>query len=113
MLKENDRNSHPDAALSEVVRRLVEAYHPDRIYLFGSRARGDSGLDSDYDILIVVPDETPHQLQRSRRAYEVLRGTGIAVEVHVVRRSAFESRLTLRSSLPSIVISEGKLLYAG
>ena len=46
-----------DAALSEVVRRLVEAYRPERIYLFGSVARGDAGPDSDYDIMVVVPDD--------------------------------------------------------
>jgi predicted nucleotidyltransferase len=37
-----------DAILQEIVRRLVDLYHPDRIYLFGSSARGDAGPDSDY-----------------------------------------------------------------
>ena len=32
-----------DAALSEVVRRLVVAYRPQRIYLFGSVAGGTPG----------------------------------------------------------------------
>ena len=41
--------SADDPVLPEVVRRLVEAYHPLRIYLFGSAARGDAGPDSDYD----------------------------------------------------------------
>ncbi len=39
----------PDALLAEVVRRLIEAYQPERIHLFGSKARGDDGPDSDYD----------------------------------------------------------------
>ncbi len=30
-----------DPVLGEIVRRLVEAFHPERIYLFGSKARGD------------------------------------------------------------------------
>jgi predicted nucleotidyltransferase len=29
-------------ALDEAVRRLVEVFHPERIYLFGSQARGDA-----------------------------------------------------------------------
>ena len=37
--------------LAEAVRRLVEALQPERIYLFGSRARGDAHQDSDYDFL--------------------------------------------------------------
>ena len=46
-----------DPKLAEIVRRLVEAYQPERIYLFGSMARGDAGPDSDYDLLVLVPDE--------------------------------------------------------
>ena len=34
--------------------RLVAEYQPERIYLFGSKARGDAGPDSDYDIMLVV-----------------------------------------------------------
>ena len=40
-----------EATLAEAVRRLVEALQPGRIYLFGSRARGDAHQDSDYDFL--------------------------------------------------------------
>ena len=39
-----------DVRLAEIVRRLAEAYQPERIYLFGSKARGDEGPDSDYDL---------------------------------------------------------------
>jgi hypothetical protein len=41
-----------DPTLAEIVRRLVETFQPLRIYLFGSKARGDAGPDSDYDLLI-------------------------------------------------------------
>ena len=37
-----------DGKLDELVRRLRDAYAPDRIYLFGSKARGDDGPDGDY-----------------------------------------------------------------
>lgn len=45
-----------DAKLAEVVRRLIEAYDPEKIYLFGSKARGDAGPDSDYDLMVIVPN---------------------------------------------------------
>lgn len=48
-----------DSVLSEIVRRLVIAYRPERIYLFGSRGRGQTGPDSDYDLLVVVADDAP------------------------------------------------------
>lgn len=101
-----------DPVLAEVVRRLVEAYRPERIYLFGSVARGDAGPDSDYDILVVVRDDAPEERRRSRLAYEVLWGTGVAADVLVWSLGQFESRVHLASSLPATVIREGKLLHA-
>ncbi len=59
------RRSDP-SPLAEAVRRLVKAYRPERIYLFGSVARGDPGPDSDYDLLVVVPDDAPPERRRSR-----------------------------------------------
>ena len=58
--------------LTEIVRRLVKANAPDRVYLFASKTRGDTGLDSDYDLLLVVRDDAPPEQRRSRLAYEVL-----------------------------------------
>jgi len=52
-----------DPKISEIVRRLVGFYRPERVYLFGSVARGDAGPDSDYDIMVVVADTTPRIVQ--------------------------------------------------
>ena len=100
-----------DPILAEVVHRLVAAYRPDNIYLFGSVARGDAGPDSDYDLLIVVPDDASPERRRSRLAYEVLRGTGTAADVLVCTRSYFEQRRLLKASLPGTVLREGRALY--
>jgi hypothetical protein len=65
-----------EPALAEIVRRLVDAYRPHRIYLFGSIARGERGPDSDYDLMVVVPDDAePHRLG-SGLAYQALRACG-------------------------------------
>mgnify|MGYP001147723745 CR=1 FL=1 len=100
-----------DAALAEIVRRLVEAYQPERIYLFGSKARGDAGPDSDYDLIVIVPDDAPPERRRSRLAYEALRGAGTAADVLVCTHSYFERRRFLKASLPGTVLREGRLLY--
>src|SRR5215510_14184595 len=41
--------------LSEVVDRIVRKFHPIRIILFGSWARGSAREDSDLDLLVVLP----------------------------------------------------------
>jgi uncharacterized protein len=99
-------------ALAEVIRRLAETYHPLAIYLFGSRARGDQRAASDYDLLVVVPDDAPEELQNSRRAYECLRGVGKAVDVLVCTENYLSSRKRIRTSIPARVMREGKVLYA-
>lgn len=99
-------------ALARIIDRLIETYEPERIYLFGSKARGDYGPDSDFDLLVVVPDNAPEDRQRSRLAYDQLWGTGTAADVLVWTRGRFESRTHLRASLPATILREGRLLYA-
>jgi excisionase family DNA binding protein len=101
-----------DPVLVEIVRRLTEAYEPERIYLFGSAARADTDENSDYDVLLVVPDDAPPERLRARIAYEALWGLGAAVDVVVWRRGAFEARAEAPTSLPAIVLREGVLLHA-
>jgi len=110
MAETPDRVSDPK--LVELLRRLVPAYQPERVYLFGSRARGEAGPDSDYDLLLIVPDDAPPERRRSRLAYEVLRGTGVAADVLVCTRAWFDSREGLKASLPGTVLREGRLLHA-
>ena len=101
---------YPD--LAEVVLRLVAAYQPERIYLFGSVARGEASPDSDYDLLVIVPDDAPPERKDSALAYQAIRGTGIAADVLVCTHSYFEARRHLRASLPGVILREGRLLHA-
>jgi predicted nucleotidyltransferase len=101
-----------DPTLAEITRRLVETYRPERIHLFGSHARGTAGADSDYDLLVVVPDDAPPALRRSTRAYEALWGLSTSGDILVWTHTAFAERLHLRASLPSTVEREGRLLYS-
>jgi predicted nucleotidyltransferase len=100
-----------DPALAEVVRRLSEAYHPEKIYLFGSTARGDAGPNSDYDLMVIVPEDAPPELRSEDLAYRTLRGTGTAADVLVWSRNNFDRQLHLKASLPSTIVREGKILY--
>ena len=56
----------PDVPRVEVPGRLlacvVDAWDPLEIWLFGSRARGDAREHSDWDLLVIVPDDAPEQL---------------------------------------------------
>ncbi len=100
-----------DAVLADIVERLLRAFQPEQIHLFGSKARNEAGRDSDYDLMVIVRDDAPLEQRRSRRAYEALRGTGIAADVIVCTRERFISRLHVVASLPATIVREGTLLY--
>lgn len=99
-------------ALARIIERLVEAYRPDRIYLFGSKARGDCGPDSDFDLMVVVPQTAEPGCRLAQQAHSLLWDIGTATDVLVWSKRAFESRLHLKASLPATIVREGRLLYA-
>ncbi len=106
------RSRSERATLEEAVRRLVEALHPDRIYLFGSRARGDWTEDSDYDFMVVVAESASPRHDRAQQAYASLWGVDAAVDVLVWTRDEFDRQATVVASLPAAIVREGRLLYA-
>ena len=53
-----------EEVLQQMVHAIVREVNPERIYLFGSHARGEAGRHSDVDLLVV--EREPFGLQRSR-----------------------------------------------
>jgi predicted nucleotidyltransferase len=99
-------------AIEEITRRLVEFYSPVRIYLFGSEARGDAGLDSDLDFLVVVPDDVSPAKLKTGEVYSFVSGTGYAKDIIPWRKTDFEARAAhVVASLPATVVREGRILY--
>ena len=107
-----NQNSYQQT-LSESVRRLCGSLPAERIYLFGSHARGEANEDSDFDFLVVVRDSPLPRYQREQKAFRALCGMGIAKDVIVFTRREFERGLQVVTSLPATVAREGKLIYGG
>jgi len=101
-----------DPKLREMIRRLVDSFQPEAIYLFGSVARGVGGPNSDYDLLVVVKASDLPTYQRNKRAFRALCGVGAAKDVIVLTRDQFDRKLKVASSLAATVAREGRLLYA-
>ena len=99
------------AVRKEVVRRLVDEFHPETIYLFGSHAWGKPNNDSDMDLLVIVARSRQRPIQRAVRAQRSLRGVKAPVDVLVKTRKEFERYTSVRASLEAQITREGKLLY--
>src|SRR5690242_1393065 len=70
-----------------VVQTLVERFSPDKVVLFGSRARGDARPDSDLDVMVVFND-LPREAKRDRAKdlYRALIPAEMPVEIVVANR---------------------------
>ena len=96
--------------LGEAVRRLVEAAHPRRIILFGSRARGDAHGDSDVDLLIVLA-EVEDRVAEMVRLTRVLRGLILPAELLVVSQAMYDDWSEVPGTVYYDARREGQILY--
>jgi predicted nucleotidyltransferase len=97
--------------LNEIVQRLVNALHPEKIYLFGSHAYGQPNDDSDVDLFIIVNDSDLPPRMKAVEGYRALRGILVPKDIKVVTQSTFEKRSHWLSSIERVVADKGKLLY--
>ncbi|HEY4129552.1 MAG TPA: HEPN domain-containing protein [Gemmatimonadaceae bacterium] len=72
------------------MRAIVVGVRPTRVILFGSRARGDAKVDSDYDLVVELPFERERYWPIHSRVVEALSGARRGVEVDIVLRSPGE-----------------------
>jgi predicted nucleotidyltransferase len=93
------------------VKKLVEAYEPKAVFIFGSFAWGTPGPGSDLDLLVVVEhsEETPYN--RILKGLKSLRGLKIPRDVLVYTKDEFEDLAKDRASLCYKIKHEGIKAY--
>ena len=101
----------PPLVHKEIIRRLVDEFHPETIYLFGSYAWGQPTEDSDMDFMVIVPESEENPIQRAVRAQRSLKGVRAAVDVLVKTPQEFQRYAAVKASLEAQILREGKLLY--
>ena len=99
-----------DEVLDEIVRRIVEVADPDKIILFGSRARGEARNGSDYDILVVGDTAEPYS-RRTVPVYLSLSGLGISKDVVWWTPEEIDEWRNVRVHFITAVVREGLVIY--
>ncbi|RYE91931.1 MAG: nucleotidyltransferase domain-containing protein [Myxococcales bacterium] len=77
--------------LRVLLERIEARFHPEQVWLFGSRARGEASPDSDWDLLVVVPDSLLDVDLDPVVAWRLQRGSGVRADVIPCRASEFRS----------------------
>lgn len=97
--------------IEPLIARVVERLAPEEIWLFGSRAEGRARPDSDYDLLVVLPDSAPEQALDLQRAWELTCGLGVAADLVPCTRSEFEEEKEAVGTLASAAFRRGRRVY--
>ena len=98
--------------ISPILDRVIERWQPLQIWLFGSRARGEGGPDSDWDLLAVVPDcPDPADFDDPMTVWRVKRQPNVPSDLVVYRASDFEEDRTVPNTLAYAVRLDGVLIY--
>src|SRR5438874_8000935 len=99
-----------ESLIAEITEKIVRAFHPRRIILFGSHARGDARASSDIDLFVEMESEdTP--LDRYCKVIRLFRGRSWPMDLIVMTPEEVKER---RGSLVSIVpaiLREGRVLF--
>ena len=97
--------------LDEIVARLVTAFRPRSVVLFGSWATGHATADSDLDLLVIAESDEPVHV-RMARAQRALRGLTTPADVFVHTPAEVERFGQWLSHTIAIALREGREIYA-
>jgi len=91
--------------------RIAHEFHPDRIVLFGSHARGTAGEDSDVDLLVIMPFEGKAVAKSVEIRLKVR--PGFPVDLLVRTPEKVRERLAMGDGFMREILETGKVLYEG
>ncbi len=100
-IAKQERVAHVIASLKE--------YDPQRVILFGSRARGDDDEYSDLD-LVIIKETEERFLDRLERVYELVKPT-FAMDVLVYTPQEFAEMQERDNPFIEMVLKEGVVIY--
>ena len=100
----------PDKKLTEIIEKILQVIQPDKIILFGSRARGDAKPDSDYDLLI-IKSGLKNIIKIEQNIYKNLFGIKANVDIIVRTPELIEENKNIVGSLTKQAMKDGILIY--
>lgn len=99
-----------ESAIQQAVDRIAARFHPYKIILFGSWARGQGGADSDADLLVVMPVDGSKR-QQAVQIDLALEGIPIPIDLIVVTPEEVEKYRETIGTIIREAVREGKVLY--
>jgi len=99
-----------DSKLREIIKRIVDGSDPDKIILFGSRAKQKNKEYSDYDIC-VLKKNIANRRKLAQKIYQDLFGVGASVDIVVETPEKFNELKDKWFLVYSEIAKTGSVLY--
>jgi predicted nucleotidyltransferase len=96
--------------LTILINKIVNNIDPEKIILFGSRARGDNHNQSDYD-LCVLKSNVKQRRKLAQQIYRLLYDTAIAVDLIVETPQHFDELKENCYMIYRDIARNGKVVY--
>lgn len=96
--------------IGDIVRRIVQTAQPEKIILFGSRARGDSQSNSDFDVLVIQESNEP-SYRRDAPLYVALADLPVEVDVLVYTPEEVAECAQVPQAFVTTATRDGKIVY--
>lgn len=99
-----------DTTLDKIIQKILEIITPEKIILFGSRAKNLNKEDSDYDILI-IKSGIKNKREISRKIYRNLLGTNASVDIIIEMPEIIDKYKDSIGYIYKNILQEGKVIY--
>jgi predicted nucleotidyltransferase len=106
----DDQMSHAtvdDALVESVVSKIAEAIQPEKIILFGSRAKGKGRPDSDIDLLI-IKEAKQSKRELKLRIRRLFPRQNFSMDLFVLTPEEFQRQKSIANTIARAAMREGK-----
>jgi HEPN domain-containing protein len=90
---------------------VVEYFKPQRVILFGSRARSEATRDSDIDLLVIVDDDAPLEKLSLKAMHDAAKSYPRTADVIPMRAATFERYRGIVGTLAAEADTDGIVVY--
>ncbi len=96
--------------LQEIRNRIIKAFHPEKIILFGSYAYGTPTKESDLDLLVIMPSDEPMH-SRVTKIRKLVRDIEISKDIIVYTPQEVEKWKDASAAFITTIMRKGKVIY--
>lgn len=99
-----------ETPIPHLLNAIVTLVHPLRIILFSSTARNEMNINSDLDVLVIMPDGS-HRRKTAQLLYRQITGLGVPFDILVATPTDLQYFGTNKGLIYETILRDGVEVY--